>query len=123
MPHSAVEERDVKKYAYYMLPYNLGVILGGAAIEVLIYSRFDGKLRGWVSSYFGSSSCWASFICWVLVAVVLMWTWIRDTWWLFASDRREYQVWLQELEDKHNPGEDHSRLMKLFYGVRGVLHR
>jgi hypothetical protein len=119
----ALEERDVKKYAYYMLPYNLGVILGGAAIEILIYSRFDGKLQGWVSPYAGGCSRWVSLICWLLVAVVLMWTWIHDVYWLFASGRKDYEVWLEELEDKHNPQQDHSRLMKMFYGLRGALHR
>jgi hypothetical protein len=119
----ALEERDVRKYAYYMLPYNLGVILGGGAIEILIYSRFDSKLRGWLFPYFGSCSCWVSLLLWLFVAAVLMWTWIHDVWWLFATGRKDYEVWLEELEDKHSSGEDHSRFMKLFYGVRGVLHR
>lgn len=119
----ALEERDVKKYAYYMLPYNLGVIVGGAAIEILVYLRFDSKLRGWVSPYSGGCSRWLLPLWWLLVAVVLMRTWICDVWWLFASGRTEYEVWLEELEDKRNPREEHSHLMKLFYGVRGVLHR
>jgi hypothetical protein len=105
-----------------MLPYNLGVILGGGAIEILIYSRFDSKLRGLLLPYFGSCSYWVSLLLWLFVAVVLMWTWIHDVWWLFATGRKDYQIWLEELEDKHNPGEDHSRFMKLFYRVRGALH-
>ena len=41
-----LDEHDVRKYAYYSLPYNLGVIFAGAAIELLMYARFGAKIPG-----------------------------------------------------------------------------
>jgi hypothetical protein len=118
----ALEERDVRKYAYYMLPYNVGVILGGGAILILTYSRFDARLRAYLSPHLGPCSIWVAVLGWLLAAVVLMWTWIHDVWWLFARSQKDFDDWLEELEDKKSPGPDHSCLMKLFYAVRRVLH-
>ena len=50
----ALDERDVHKYAYYMLPYNLGVISGGIAIEILAHARFDATVESWLTPHFDS---------------------------------------------------------------------
>jgi len=52
----------------YMLPYNLGVICGWAAIEVLIYARYGAKIQGRLTSCFGICSRWLSLLLWLIVS-------------------------------------------------------
>jgi hypothetical protein len=118
----ALDERDVHKYAYYMLPYNLGVICGGIAIEILMYARFGAKIHGRLAPYFGSCSRWVSLLLWLIAAVVFMATWICDTYWLLFCNREDFDAWLEELQDKRSPETDPSYSMRLFYGVRKLFH-
>jgi hypothetical protein len=118
----ALDEHDVKKYAYYMLPYNLGVICGGVAIELLTYARFDAKVQVWLTPRFGVCSRWISLLGWLIAGVIFMWTWIGDVWWMFFCKQQDFDMWLEELEDKHSPKHDHGRLMKLFYSMREQFH-
>jgi hypothetical protein len=118
----ALDERDVRKYAYYMLPYNLGVICGGVAIESLMYARFSAKIEGRLTPYFGICSRWLSLLLWFIVAMVFMSTWIRDTYWLLFCKREDFDRWLEELQDKRHPEPEPGYLMKLFYSVRKRFH-
>jgi len=118
----ALDERDVRKYAYYMLPYNLGVICGGVAIEVLMYARFGAKIEGRLTLHFGISSRWLSLVLWFLVGIIFMSTWIRDTCWLFLCKRANFDAWLEELQDKRHPEPEPGRFMRLFYRVRKLFH-
>ncbi len=116
----ALDERDVRKYAYYLLPYNLGVICGGVAVELMMYTRFDDRVHGWLAPWFGVCSRWISVLLWLAAAVTFMWTWIRDARWLFFCKQKDFEAWLEELEDKRSSEPDHGCFMKLFYRVRGL---
>jgi len=114
----ALDERDVKKWAYYLLPYNLGVIGTGFAIGIMMYVRFDSKIRGLLAPRLGTCSHWVSLLGWFIVAVIFLWTWIYDTCWLLLASKKRFEEWLEELEDKRDPEPDHGYLMKGFYGIR-----
>jgi hypothetical protein len=118
----ALEERDVKKYAYYLLSYNLGVICTGVAIELMLYDRYGFDLRWRLNSYLGSCSGWISRLLWVFVAFAFLRIWICDFCWLFLANRRDFDHWLGELDDKHDPAEDRTPLMRAFYSVRERFH-
>jgi len=117
----ALDEHDVKKYVYYLLPYNLGVVCGGVAIEILTYVRFGHKVLGWLAPRLGTCSYWVSLLVWLIAAVVFMWTWIHDAFWLLFCGQAAFDTWLEELEDKRSPMRDHGLLMKLFYFMRRVF--
>jgi len=101
-----------------MRPYNLGVICAGAAIGFMAYARFGSKIRDWLTPYFG---IWSSGV-WFLAAIILMWTWIYDSCWLFYASKKKFAEWLEELEDKRDPTPDPGFLMRGFYGLRRLLH-
>ncbi len=117
----ALEERDVKKYAYYLVPYNLGVISTGAAIEVMMYSRFDSAIQARLAQYFGVFSRWVSLLIWLVAAFIFLRIWICDVCWLFFARKESFERWLKELEDEHNPVLDHTWLMRMFYLLRREL--
>ena len=118
----ALEERDVKKYAHYMLPYNLGVICAGAAIELVTYARFDAKIQGRLAPHLGIYAAWWLLSGWLIVAAIFLWTWIRDVYWLFFCKQEVFDEWLEELKDKRTPEPEHGFLMQLFYDVRKPFH-
>jgi hypothetical protein len=93
----ALEERDVKKYAYYLLPYNLGVICTGVAIELMMYAQFGSAVRSRMASYFGNCSGWFSALAWFIAAVIFLRIWIYDLCWLLFASKKRFQQWLEEL--------------------------
>lgn len=114
----ALDEHDVRKYAYYMLPYNLGVISAGVAVEFVTYVRFGSKVRDWMALHLGVCSGWV----WFLAAIIFMWTWLRDSCWLLGASKKDYDEWLEELEDKRSPAPEPGHLMNGFYRLRRILH-
>jgi hypothetical protein len=116
----ALDERDIKKYAYYLLPYNLGVICGGVAVELITYLRFGNTVHVRLVPCFGVYSSWISGLLWLGTPVIFMWIWIHDAYWLVSCKQHDFDAWLEELEDKRSTKPDHTPLMKLFYWVRGL---
>jgi hypothetical protein len=123
---NAYEEKDVRKYVYYLLSYNLGVIFIGFAIAILVGVHFVehlGNILTWTS--LGALSQRAAEISAILALFVidifvLQWNWLCDAWWLCRSSDADFRGYLQELEDEVEPRAAPTRLMKLFYKRRNL---
>lgn len=109
---NALDEKDVKKYVYYMLWYNLGVILIGFSLSIEIYSHFVQSIMIFLSPY---GTRWEIRIAFFIVSSILLSHWIYDTWWLLSKKGEEFNAYFDELEDKMAPKSDPSYLMKKFY--------
>jgi hypothetical protein len=101
---NAFDERDVLKFVYYLLWYNLGVILVGAAIGILVLSHFDPYFLRWVGSIFWCVSPitlrWCVWLGYAVIWLVLLWRWVHDACWLLFKNARKFQEYLDELDDK-----------------------
>jgi len=115
---NALDERDVAKYAYYMLPYNCGVIFLGVAIELLAYVRFNP----WLLLHVPSRLSFVAVGVWFVLPVLFLWTWLKDSVTLFRAGNEEFESWLKELQDEQEAAPDHSIFMRTFYNVRKRIH-
>jgi hypothetical protein len=62
-----------------------------------------------------SVNCWVVL---VVTAVLLYRPWLKDLWFLFFN-RKDFHGYLEELDGSREPGEDHSRLMRLYFWIKG----
>ncbi len=115
---NALDERDVKKYVYYMLLYNLGVILLGVAIELLAYAHFNPWVLARLPSWFSPVVAWV----WLVLPAFFLWTWIKDSKALLCASKEDFDAWLRELEDEQKAVPEHSVFMRTFYNIRKRLH-
>ena len=104
---SACDENDVVKFVYYLLWYNVGVILIGIAIGILVLSHFDphfvrrvGAIFWYVppaiiagSIHIGYAGLW----------LVLLWRWIVDSWFILCVSPEEFRSYIRELSDEAPP--------------------
>jgi len=114
---NALDEKDVKKYVYYMIWYNFGVVLIGASITIIIYAHFADRISCFISRFlpiFGAS-IWPVIITFLIVFIILLSHWLQDIRWLLFARKVEFSKYLDELEDRVEPESDPSCLMKLFY--------
>lgn len=113
---NALDEHDVKKYVYYLLHYNLAVILLGNSIGIVIYGHFINRLI----HYFTPTHPWITIMGFIITFIALFWRWIIDTKLLLCEDKDEMVDYLAELEDKKEPKKDPSYLMRKFYEYKGI---
>ena len=113
---NSLDENDVQKYVYYMLWYNLGVILLGAAFAIEIYAHFASAITRHINVPL--PLLWLSLI---FLTILLLWRWIYDFFWLICIGRDKFLVYLDELEDRAEPRPEPSCLMRVFY-KRKKLH-
>jgi hypothetical protein len=111
---NALDENDVKKYVYYMLVYNLAVILLGLAFGILIYVHF---INGLIAYFLPAHPCIVK-VSFVLLFLVLFWHWLDDICWLLCADHKKITNYLNELEGKRRAEPEHSCLLKLFYRLK-----
>lgn len=107
----ALDEKDVKKYVYYMLWYNIAVILLGISMAILIYAHFFAALKKYISP----AHPWITYVIFILFFLVLFWKWFNDTWWLIRATNKKMTAFLDELEGKTEPKSNPSCLMRKFY--------
>jgi hypothetical protein len=121
---NAYDEKDVRKYVYYLLLYNTGVFFLGAAIATFVGAHFLEHLAKVVLAIFCRlSQGWAEsivFILYFLAFVALQWHWIQDIHWLWRSSDADFGQYLKELTDEVEPKPDPTCLMKLFYKRRNL---
>jgi hypothetical protein len=121
---NAYEEKDVRKYVYYLLLYNTGVYFLGAAIATLVGAHFLEHFANVVLAIFCRlSQGWAEsivFILYFIAFVVLQLHWIQDIYWLLCSSDADFGRYLKELKDEVEPESDPTCLMKLFYKRRNL---
>jgi hypothetical protein len=117
---TALDEKDPRQYVYYLLWYNLGVILLVAAIGILFVTYFlkhfvsfaERRLPVLLSDYL----TYAIITMLVIFSFALIKPWIVDAFWIVRAKREEFDEYLDELEDKVIPKPDPTRLFKIFYG-------
>jgi hypothetical protein len=119
---NAYDERDVLKYVYYLLWYNIGVLLIGAAMGALIFAHFSGHLLRFVGDglWYLPPLVIESLITMVYIAffVVLLWNWIRDARWILWTDEASFDAYLKELTDEADPEPNRHWLMKVVFKKR-----
>jgi hypothetical protein len=104
---TAYEEKDVLKYVYYLLWYNIGVLLIALAIELYVFERFE------LFKHF-----WTGFIAFVILFVVLLQRWICDAVWLPFGDNEKFQDYLKELKDEEKPKWERGCVMSIMFCKR-----
>jgi MFS family permease len=121
---NAYDEKDVRKYVYYLLFYNLGVVFIGFALAIFVGAHFVEHLGHFLRTnvYTLSQRAAQNIIVAIYVPmfVALQWNWLRDAHWLCCSSDAEFHRYLQELEDEVQPQPDPTCLMKLFYRRRNL---
>jgi len=117
---TASDENDVIKYLYYLLWYNIGVILLGLALTLFAYERMQhfiiAALEDWpgIAHFLGLFD----FAIYVIVMIVVLWRWICDARFLLCTDDAEFQSYVEELTDKRAPTQDHHCFMRCIFGRR-----
>jgi hypothetical protein len=116
---NAYEEKDVVKFVYYLLWYNIGVILIGGAIGLLIYAHFQEHFVNVAGSILWSIPPrilrHSIEMVYFLSFSVLLWRWIHDSCWLLFASKQKFTEYLDELEDRGTPTPEHHRLMRLIF--------
>jgi hypothetical protein len=111
---NAYDEKDVRKYVYYLLWYNVGVIFLGFGIAAIAW---DHCIRGLVCSL--SPVCrWTAWVAYMLAVFVFLARWLKDLGFLLSPNRSRFAEYLKELEDEVSPEPDHPFLMKLLGFVK-----
>jgi len=121
---NAYDEKDVRKYVYYLLLYNLGVISLGFALALFVGVHFLEHLArfGRPVFCFLSERAVDTLVCVVyfLAFVGLQWHWIDDVRWLLFSSDTGFAQYLKELTDEAVPESDPTCLMRMFNKRRNV---
>ena len=114
---NAYDEKDVTKFVYSMLWYNVGVILIGAAIGLLIFAHFLHDairfLNLAVPSLSRGGSLCAVLVPYLLLFWLLLRQWMCDSWWIVFGPEGEHEEYIDELEDRATPTKDRRWLMRL----------
>jgi hypothetical protein len=119
---NSYDEQDVLKYVYYLLWYNVGVILIGSSIGLLIYAHFSTHLLRFAGPFL---SYLPPLIGQILVPTiysfiffVLLWRWIADAFWLLFEPQEDFNLYLQELNDEVSPIPERHFFMRLIFRRR-----
>jgi hypothetical protein len=119
---TAFDEWDALKYVYYLLWYNVSVILLGAAIALHTLTGFERSLINFASSEFicTDPAVITIFVkrVYAVIFLALLSHWIRDVFFLLFKDTDTFNEYLKELNDNSAP-ELHRRLfMRLIFRRR-----
>jgi uncharacterized protein len=93
----AYDEMDVIKYVYYLLWYNVGVILLGNAIGLVILVHFYQHFFQPPTSFPQWLLLLLSAIVYLSAASLLLWRWIHDAGWLLFISNAEFYTYCDEL--------------------------
>ncbi|MGO9266215.1 MAG: hypothetical protein ACLQBA_15280 [Candidatus Binataceae bacterium] len=120
---TSCDEKDVRKYVYYMFWYNCGVISLGFALALLVGAHFVTHIASFLHRSLllclpVSSIEHLTIGLFIIAFGFFLWNWIRDARWLIFGDEAEFQEYLEELRDERPPVPAPTRMMKLFYRIR-----
>jgi hypothetical protein len=119
---NACDEHDVLKFVYYLLWYNVGVVLIGGAIWLFIWRQFSANFVHFARSLFSCLSplgaTYAVELGYAILFTVFLWRWIGDAIWLLFADKSDFRDYLAELTDQASPKPDHHPLMRLIFSRR-----
>ena len=114
---NALDENDVRKYIYYLLWYNAGVILTGFSIAIIVYAHFNS----WLSCYLYQLipalylTQWPMIAIFSTLTVIALFHWMNDFYWFISGDKTEIETYIDELEDRVKPELIRTWLMKKYY--------
>lgn len=122
---NAYEEKDVHKFVYYLLWYNVGVVCIGLGLAILVGAHFVTHIASVCQRVTpGLPLCRIEdfiVLLMIVVFVICLWNWIRDAWWLTVCSKEEFTEYLQMLTDENpNPKPRPTLVMKVFYKVRSL---
>lgn len=106
---NALDEKDVKKYIYYMFWYNLGVIFLGLSIATAVYVYFFAKASWYVVIGYFMAFCF-----------VFLHRWFKDSYWLLRKRKADFLEYFDELEDRVKPEPETPIFMRCFYKCKGI---
>jgi Gpi18-like mannosyltransferase len=119
---TAYDEKDVVKFVYYLLWYNLGVILIGLAIAALVFAHFEEHFLRFIGSSLPSISPHVTLLLLPFIYggffFLLLWQWIRDAVWLLFASKVGFQSYLKELNDEEVPELHRRWLMRRIFKHR-----
>jgi hypothetical protein len=120
---TAYDEKDVLKFVYYLVWYNVGVLSIGVAIAALVIDHFNCKILRHTTAFVCQLSPtvvrFSVYGCYSLVFVIVFWNWIHDGWWLiFGATKSEFADYLKELNDEQDPEPDHGCVMRMVFRKR-----
>jgi hypothetical protein len=98
---TAIDEKDVYKYVYILIFYNLGVITLFGGLASIIHYKY--QVNGWLVL--------------VITIILLYRPWLRDICFLIFRQQK-FLVYLEELLGNQGPDKDHSILMRFFYWTK-----
>jgi hypothetical protein len=117
---TASDEKDVIKYLYYLLWYNVGVILLGVVLTLFAFERLQHFLTTRLRDCPGIQHFLGTFglLIYLVVTLLLLWRWIYDAWYLRFANDGEFQSYVEELTDKRSPTPDHHFFMRCVFARR-----
>jgi len=115
---TAYDEQDVVKFVYYLLWYDVGVILLGNAIGLVILVHFQQRISTELPSVSPPWLWTISVAIYLLALVVLQWRWIDDARWLLCASDAEFDTYCDELADRKQPASDRRPFMRLIFRRR-----
>jgi len=106
---TALDENDVNKYVFFMIPYNIGVILLIFAIVYLIYYRYCSVIH-----VFGA---------WIVLPITFLFSfypWVWDLTFLLCN-KKDFKNYLDELEGLIEPNKDNREwFINKYLGLKGL---
>jgi hypothetical protein len=117
---TASDENDVIKYLYYLLWYNVGVILIGVALTLFAFERLQHFIAAGLTDCPGIRHFLGTFdlVVYLIVALLLLWRWIHDAWFLRFGNDDEFQHYVEELTDRRAPTPDRHYFMRYIFARR-----
>jgi hypothetical protein len=117
---TASDENDVIKYLYYLLWYNVGVILLGVALTLFAFERLQNFINNQTQTLPGIQHFLGTLdlLVYLIVTLLLLWRWIRDAWYLRFANDREFQSYVEELTDKRSPTPERHCFMRCVFARR-----
>jgi len=104
---TAIDEDDVRRYVFLMIPYNIGVILLLVGVAVLIYYKCE----------FSKNLC-------LTVTVTLLFTmcpWGKDLCFLCNPvNKNEFKTYIEELEGRKIPIKKPGWLARFYFWIKGI---
>ncbi len=121
----ALDEKDVKKYVSWDIPYNFAVMLLIFGLITVVFFRYNLSILNPILAFYAGyqfpCSCIGKTIDILWIFIIFTSKWWRDTRWLLATPEREYLKYIEELEGERTPEPDTGLLYERFIKIRGLV--
>jgi hypothetical protein len=121
---TALDERDVDKYVYYLTWYNLGVVLLIWSLAILIYGYFYSHFLAFCIRH--TSCSWVAPetlnllipFSYAFFFLVVAKDWLEDVCWIIFKRQETYNEYIQELKEESEPTRDWPSFLRLIDKLR-----